>query len=140
MLDLHALIAAGDVVYFHVDADRYPAASKLLSAALTIDLVSLTGELQGKGLGGLVVIDEFSAFAADQVSRLFDRAQRSWGEHAARHSEPRRPCRPLGRITPTDTLTEQLLSTSAHRRSTVSWTPTLPSAWLAWPEPHRLGR
>lgn len=109
VLDLHEAILAGDVVYFHLDSDRYPAASRLLGAALTIDLVSLTGELQGKGLGGLVVIDEFSAFAADQVSRLFGRA-RSAGVSMLLGTQSLADLRAARPEDSTDTLTEQLLS------------------------------
>ena len=47
--------AAGEVVYFHLDADRYPAASKLLGAALVIDLVGADRRAAGRRrCGGLV--------------------------------------------------------------------------------------
>lgn len=74
-IDLARALQQGEVVYFHIDADRFPAASKLLAAALVIDLVTLTADLQGDKTPGLVVIDEFAALAADQVSRLYARAR-----------------------------------------------------------------
>jgi hypothetical protein len=75
VLDLEAGLRAGEVLYFNLDADRYPAASKLLSAALLIDLVGLTAAAQQSDLRALLVIDEFAALAAEQVSRLFARAR-----------------------------------------------------------------
>lgn len=74
-LDLRACVEAGDVVYFCLDADRYALASQMLGAAIVSDLVSLTGELQGRPLRALVVIDEFAAVAADEVSRLLSRSR-----------------------------------------------------------------
>ena len=99
----------GDVVYFHLDADRYPAASKLLGAALLVDLVALTAELQG---------DEAGRPARDRRVR---RARRRAGlaplcprplgraQPPARHPEPRRPARARPGDA-SDTLTEQVLS------------------------------
>jgi GNAT superfamily N-acetyltransferase len=107
-LDLRDALFSGDVVYFDLDADRYPAASRLLAAALLIDLVGLTADLQGQGLGGLLMIDEFAALAAEQVSRLFARA-RSAGLSlllGAQSLADLRAARPDDR---SDTLTEQLL-------------------------------
>ncbi|HET7177621.1 MAG TPA: helicase HerA-like domain-containing protein, partial [Solirubrobacterales bacterium] len=77
LLDLRACLEGADVLYFDLDADRFPAASQLLAAALVIDLVGLTAELQGQGLGGLLLIEEFGALAAPQVCRLFARARSS---------------------------------------------------------------
>jgi TraM recognition site of TraD and TraG/Helicase HerA, central domain len=117
-LDLRASILAGDVVYFDLDADRYPAASKLLGAALTIDLVGLTADLQGAGVGGLLVIDEFAALAAEQVCRLFGRA-RSAGLSVLLGAQSLADLRAVRLDDPTDTLTEQVLCnveyTVAHR-------------------------
>lgn len=108
-LDLRASMLAGDVVYFHLDADRYPAAAKLLGAALVIDLVGLTADLQGKALGGLLVIDEFAALAAEQVSRLFGRA-RSAGLSVLLGAQSLADLRAVRLGDSTDTLTEQVLS------------------------------
>ena len=109
VLDLGASLRRGDVLYFHLDADRYPAASKLLAAALLIDLVGLTAEHQGGSCGGLVVIDEFAALAAEQVSRLFARA-RSAGLSLLLGSQSLADLRAARPDDPSDTLTEQVLS------------------------------
>jgi len=118
VLDLAQSLARGDVLYFHLDADRYPAASKLLAAALLIDLVGLTAEHQGGSGGGVVVIDEFAALAAEQVSRLFARA-RSAGLSLLLGSQSLADLRGARPGDPSDTLTEQVLSnvefTVAHR-------------------------
>jgi hypothetical protein len=102
-------LARGDVVYMHIDADRYPAASKLLGAALVIDLVTLTADLHGSGMRGLVVIDEFSALAADQIHRLFGRA-RSAGLSIMLGTQSLADLRNARPDDPSDTLTEQVLT------------------------------
>jgi type IV secretory pathway TraG/TraD family ATPase VirD4 len=118
VLDLHQSVRDGDVLYFHLDADRYPAASKLLAAALMIDLVGLTSEARHSQLGALVVIDEFAALAAEQVSRLFARA-RSAGLSLLLGTQSLADLRGARPDDPSDTLTEQVLSnvefTLAHR-------------------------
>ncbi len=108
-IDLAAALAAGDVVYFDLDADRYPAAAKLLGAALVIDLVGLTAELQGGETGGLLVIDEFSAIAAAQVERLFARA-RSAGLSLLLGTQSLADLRAASADERSDTLTEKVLS------------------------------
>ncbi len=75
LLSLERALTQGEVLYMHIDADRYPATSKLLAAAVVIDLVTLVAELQGGRARGLLVIDEFAALAAEQVIRLFGRAR-----------------------------------------------------------------
>jgi len=99
----------GDVVYMHIDADRYPAASKLLGAALVIDLVTLTADLHGRNTRGLVVIDEFAALAAEQVHRLFGRA-RSAGLSVVLGTQSLADLRSARPDDATDTLTEQVLT------------------------------
>ncbi len=108
-LDLGASMRRGEVLYFHLDADRYPAASKLLAAALLIDLVGLTAAGQGGELGGLLVIDEFAALAAEQVSRLFARA-RSAGLSLLLGTQSLADLRGARPDDASDTLTEQVLS------------------------------
>jgi TraM recognition site of TraD and TraG/Bacterial protein of unknown function (DUF853) len=108
-IDLAAALAGGDVVYLDLDADRYPAAAKLLGAALVIDLVGLTADLQGAGRGGLLVIDEFSAIAAAQVERLFARA-RSAGLSLLLGTQSLADLRAAGGDERSDTLTEKVLS------------------------------
>jgi len=99
----------GAVVYMHIDADRYPAASKLLGAALVIDLVTLTADLHDRDLRGLVVIDEFAALAAEQVHRLFGRA-RSAGISVLLGTQSLADLRSARPDDPSDTLTEQVLT------------------------------
>ena len=118
LLDLQTSLRGGDVLYFYLDSDRYPAASKLLAAALLIDLVGLTAEARHSELGSLLVIDEFAALAAEQVSRLFARA-RSAGLSLLLGTQSLADLRGARPDDPSDTLTEQVLSnvefTLAHR-------------------------
>ena len=108
-IDLAAAFAAGDVVYFNLDADRYPAAAKLAASALVVDLIGLAADMQGRGPGGLVVIDEFAAIAPEQVSRLFARARSAMLSIAllTQSLADLRAARPED---PSDTLTEQVLA------------------------------
>jgi hypothetical protein len=63
------------ILYFRLDADRYPLASEMLAAAIVSDLVSLTGELQQRASLGLVAIDEFAAVGAREVLRVLSRSR-----------------------------------------------------------------
>lgn len=74
-LDLARLLARRDVAYVQLDADRFPLASQMLGAAIVVDLVNVTSGLHGSEPSGLVVIDEFAALAAEQVSRLLSRSR-----------------------------------------------------------------
>lgn len=74
-LELEDGLRRGAVVYFRLDSDRYPLAAEMLGAAIVSDLVNLTGQLQSGPLRGLVVVDEFAAVAADQISRLLGRSR-----------------------------------------------------------------
>jgi hypothetical protein len=107
-IDLAAAMADGEVLYFHLDSDRYPAASKLLAAALVIDLIGLTADLQDGQMRGLLMIDEFAALAADQVSRLFARA-RSAGLSLLLGAQSLADLRAARPDDASDTLTEQVL-------------------------------
>jgi type IV secretory pathway TraG/TraD family ATPase VirD4 len=106
-IDVAAALTQGEVLYFHLDSDRYPAASKLLAAALVIDLIGLTADLQDGEMRGLLLIDEFAALAADQVSRLFARA-RSAGLSLLLGCQSLADLR-VARDDSSDTLTEQVL-------------------------------
>lgn len=75
LIDLHATIHNGAVVYFRLDADRRPLISQMLAAAIISDLVTLTATLQTRPVPTVVVIDEFAAIAAEHVARLFGRAR-----------------------------------------------------------------
>jgi hypothetical protein len=74
-LDLHEAVRAGAVVYFRLDADRRLLLSGQIARAVVIDLIGLVAELQHDPVATVVLIDEFSAIAADQVARLFGRAR-----------------------------------------------------------------
>jgi hypothetical protein len=111
-IDLAAALSGGDVLYFHLDSDRYPAASKLLASALVIDLIGLTADLQDGRMRGLLMIDEFAALAADQVSRLFARA-RSAGLSLLLGCQSLADLRAARPDDSSDTLTEQVLGNVA---------------------------
>src|SRR5262249_42304213 len=66
---------AQDVVYFNLDSDSRPLLTQMLGAAIVQDLQTTVAALQGRPVRTLVVIDEFSAVAAEQVVRLFGRAR-----------------------------------------------------------------
>ena len=70
-IDLEQVIAERGVAYFWLEADRYPELARLLAAALIVDLITLSAELQAGALRAALVIDEFASIAADQVARLF---------------------------------------------------------------------
>ncbi len=75
VLDLHQAVRDGAVVYFRLDADRRLLLSNQIARAVIIDLIGLVAELQDDPIATVVLIDEFSAIAADQVARLFGRAR-----------------------------------------------------------------
>jgi conjugal transfer pilus assembly protein TraD len=75
VLDLHRAIRERAVVYFRLDADRRLLLSSQIARAVIIDLVGLVAELQRAPIPTVVLIDEFSAIAADQVARLFGRSR-----------------------------------------------------------------
>jgi type IV secretory system conjugative DNA transfer VirD4/TraG family protein/helicase HerA-like protein len=119
-LSFEESVKRGDVVYIHTDADRYPAASKLLGAAVVIDLVTLTADLKDGAMRGLLVIDEFAAVAAEHISRLFGRA-RSAGLSVLLGTQSLADLRSARPDDPSDTLTEQILTNIefalVHRQS-----------------------
>jgi Type IV secretion-system coupling protein DNA-binding domain len=73
--DLLEMVKQRAVVYFSLQADRRPLLAQMLGAAIVQDLQSTMATLQGQGIPTVVVIDEFSALAAEQVSHLFGRAR-----------------------------------------------------------------
>jgi type IV secretory pathway TraG/TraD family ATPase VirD4 len=75
VLDIHQAVTDQAVVYFRLDADRRPLLAGMLAAAIVGDLISLIARLQARPTPTLVAVDEFSAVAADQVTRLFGRAR-----------------------------------------------------------------
>jgi hypothetical protein len=74
-LDLLAAARARAVVYFSLEADSRPLLTQMLGAAIVQDLQTVIAALQGRPEPTLLVIDEFSAIAAEQVVRLFGRAR-----------------------------------------------------------------
>lgn len=74
-IDLSEAWRTRTVLYFRLDADRYPLASEMLGGAIVSDLVSLTGELQRRAHLGLVAIDEFAALGAREVLRVLSRSR-----------------------------------------------------------------
>lgn len=112
-IDLAACLDRGEVAYFSFEADRYPEASKLLAAALVIDLAALAAEKQGAGSAGVVLIDEFGALAADHVSRLFARA-RGAGLSLLLGTQSLADLRASRPDDVTDSLTEQVFSNIAY--------------------------
>ncbi len=73
-IDLRKAVASHGVVYFALDSDRRPLLAQMV-AALVSDLVTLAAHQQENPIPTVVLIDEFSAVAARQVSRLFGRAR-----------------------------------------------------------------
>src|SRR5207253_2473968 len=74
-LDIHQAVSDRAVVYFRLDSDRRPLLAGMLGAAIVSDLVTLVARQQRKPVPTVVMIDEFSAVAAEQVARLFGRAR-----------------------------------------------------------------
>ncbi|GIK77716.1 MAG: hypothetical protein EDQ89_02500 [Acidobacteria bacterium] len=74
-LDLAEVLAERKLAYVRLDADRFPLASQMLGAAVVVDLITVTAGLHGTEPSGLVIVDEFAALAAEQVSRLLSRSR-----------------------------------------------------------------
>jgi type IV secretory pathway TraG/TraD family ATPase VirD4 len=74
-LDLLATLGERAVVYFALQADSRPLLAQMLGGAIVQDLQSAISTLQGRPVPALVLIDEFSALAAEHVARLFGRAR-----------------------------------------------------------------
>jgi hypothetical protein len=73
--ELLEAVRARAVVYFNLESDSRPLLTQMLGAAIVQDLQTTVAALQGRPTPTLVVIDEFSAIAAEQVVRLFSRAR-----------------------------------------------------------------
>ena len=74
-LDLRAAVQARSTVYFSLESDSRPLLAQMLGAAIVQDLQTVVAGLQGAPVPTMLVIDEFSAVAAEQVVRLFGRAR-----------------------------------------------------------------
>jgi type IV secretory pathway TraG/TraD family ATPase VirD4 len=73
--DLLEAVGARAVVYFNLESDSRPLLTQMLGAAIVQELQSTVAALQRRPIPTLVVIDEFSAVAAEHVVRLFGRAR-----------------------------------------------------------------
>jgi len=73
--DLLEAVKARAVVYFGLEADRRPLLAQMLGAAIVGDLQAVVSALQGRPVGTLVAIDEFSAIVPERVVGLFGRAR-----------------------------------------------------------------
>jgi type IV secretory pathway TraG/TraD family ATPase VirD4 len=74
-LDLPSAVRARATVYFRLESDTRPLLAQMLGAAIVQDLQTTVAAMQGHPIATMVVIDEFSAVAAEQVVRLFGRAR-----------------------------------------------------------------
>jgi hypothetical protein len=75
LLDIQQAVRKRAVVYFRLDSDRRPLLAAMLAAAILSDLITLVARQQANPIPTVVMIDEFSAVAAEQVARLFGRAR-----------------------------------------------------------------
>lgn len=113
--DLLAAVEARNVVYFDLDADSRPLMMQMLGAAIIQDLQTTVASLQGKPVPTIVVIDEFSTLAAEQVVRLFGRA-RSAGFSIVLSTQELSDLRLPGREALLDQVMGNLTTVLAHRQ------------------------
>jgi type IV secretory pathway TraG/TraD family ATPase VirD4 len=73
--DLFEAVRERAIVYFDLEADRRPLLTQMLGAAIVQDLQTTVALVRTHAHPTIVVIDEFSALAAEQVVRLFGRAR-----------------------------------------------------------------
>jgi type IV secretory pathway TraG/TraD family ATPase VirD4 len=113
--DLLTAVRERAVVYFSLESDSRPLLAQMLGAAIVQDLQTAVAASQGRPVPTLVVIDEFSAVATEQVVRLFGRA-RSAGFSLLLGTQELSDLRPPGR----ERLLEQVLGNLsvliAHRQ------------------------
>jgi conjugal transfer pilus assembly protein TraD len=113
--DLLTAVRERAVVYFSLESDSRPLLAQMLGAAIVQDLQTAVAASQGRPVPTLVVIDEFSALATEQVVRLFGRA-RSAGFSLLLGTQELSDLRPPGR----ERLLEQVLGNLsvliAHRQ------------------------
>jgi Type IV secretion-system coupling protein DNA-binding domain len=114
-LDLLGAVRRRAIVYFNLESDRRPLLAQMLGAAIVQDLQTAVATLQGSPIPTLVVIDEFSAVAAEQVVRLFGRA-RSAGFSLLLGTQELSDLRPPGRERMLDQVLGNLSVLIAHRQ------------------------
>jgi conjugal transfer pilus assembly protein TraD len=73
--DLLDVARAGAVAYLNLESDSRPLLAQMLGAAIVQDLQSAVAALQGDPAPTIVVLDEFSALAAERVVALFGRSR-----------------------------------------------------------------
>ena len=113
--DLRSAARDRAVVYFNLESDSRPLLSQMLGAAIVQDLQSTVSALQGSPLPTLVVIDEFSAIAAEQVVALFGRS-RSAGFSLVLGTQELSDLRPPGRERLLEQVMGNLSVLVAHRQ------------------------
>jgi hypothetical protein len=80
-VDLLDVVSAGDVAYFNLNADARPALSKMVGAAIVMDLVSISASMQRRDecMPTVVLLDDVQAFASEPglagVASLFARGR-----------------------------------------------------------------
>jgi type IV secretory pathway TraG/TraD family ATPase VirD4 len=113
--DLLKAVRAQAVVYFSLESDSRPLLTQMLGGAIVQDLQTTVAALQGRPVPTLVVIDEFSAVAAEQVVRLFGRA-RSAGFSLLLGTQELSDLRPPGRERLLEQVMGNLSVLIAHRQ------------------------
>jgi hypothetical protein len=114
-LELLDAVRTRAVVYVSLESDRHPLLAQMLGAAIVQDLQTAVASLQRRPVPTLVVIDEFSAVAAEQVVRLFGRA-RSAGFSLLLGTQELSDLRPPGRERMLDQVLGNLSVLIAHRQ------------------------
>jgi len=114
-IELLQAVHGGAVVYFSLEADSRPLLTQMLGAAIVQDLLTAVAALQGHPVPTVVVIDEFSAVAAEQVVRLFGRA-RSAGFSLLLGTQELSDLRPPGRERLLEQVMGNLSLLVAHRQ------------------------
>jgi conjugal transfer pilus assembly protein TraD len=113
--DLLQAVRARAVVYFGLESDSRPLLSQMLGGAIVQDLQTVVASLQGVPVPTVVVIDEFSAVAAEQIVRLFGRA-RSAGVSLLLGTQELSDLRPPGRERLLEQVMGNLSLLIAHRQ------------------------
>ena len=113
--DLLTAVNQRSVVYFSLQSDSRPLLSEMLGAAIVQDLQTTVASLQAAPVPTLVVIDEFSAIAAEQVVRLCGRA-RSAGFSLLLGTQELSDLRPPGRERLLEQVLGNLSALIAHRQ------------------------
>jgi len=113
--DLLSAVRERAAVYFSLESDSRPLLAQMLGAAIVQDLQTTVAASQGRPVPTLVVIDEFSAIAAEQVVRLFGRA-RSAGFSLLLGTQELSDLRPPGRERLLEQVLGNLSGLIAHRQ------------------------